>query len=167
MASVRTSHIVTVNTLLTERYCVAIVFCRCFPLFFLTHIIVLTPPMIFPLPSLLCSITVENSDSFLHELFLFGNKFYMLFLYFVNLHMFLYVGSHEGTGFTPLKWTVEKEQRIFYLCVCKQTKSPPICDGSHTNAPLPVKERQENCARKEGHVTDCKLCTKCGWVPDF
>ena len=89
------------------------------------------------------------------------------FTHLIPFKLIFFLGSHSGTGITPLKWTVEKEQSIYYLCTCKQTKCPPICDGSHTDAPLQVKERQENCARNEGHVTDCKLCTKCGWVPEF
>ncbi|HHK74895.1 MAG TPA: CDGSH iron-sulfur domain-containing protein [Rhizobiales bacterium] len=39
-------------------------------------------------------------------------------------------GSHEGTGFEPLKVTVE-QSRNYALCQCKHTKTPPFCDGSH------------------------------------
>jgi len=39
-------------------------------------------------------------------------------------------GSHKGSGFTPLKFTAERDDRYFF-CQCKQTKNPPLCDGSH------------------------------------
>ncbi len=38
-------------------------------------------------------------------------------------------GSHAGTSFQPLLFTVEQEEG--YLCMCKHTKNPPFCDGSH------------------------------------
>ncbi|XP_052241075.1 CDGSH iron-sulfur domain-containing protein 3, mitochondrial-like isoform X2 [Dreissena polymorpha] len=76
-------------------------------------------------------------------------------------------GSHKGTGFKSMKFTVEKEQEVYYICNCKQTKTPPYCDGSHTSAPEVVEKRKNACAKKDGHVKDCKLCTNCGWVPDF
>lgn len=40
-------------------------------------------------------------------------------------------GSHEGTSFSPLAFTAEKDDTV-YLCACKQTNNPPFCDGSHT-----------------------------------
>lgn len=39
-------------------------------------------------------------------------------------------GSHIGTDFTPLAFTV-KSTRDEYLCQCKQTQNAPFCDGSH------------------------------------
>ena len=39
-------------------------------------------------------------------------------------------GSHAGTDFTPLKFSVDTEQEA-YLCLCKPTKNPPYCDGTH------------------------------------
>lgn len=39
-------------------------------------------------------------------------------------------GSHRGTEFTPVKFTVDKAQES-YLCLCKHTKNPPFCDGTH------------------------------------
>lgn len=39
-------------------------------------------------------------------------------------------GSHQGTGFTPVKYIAEKDQQV-YFCGCKQTANPPFCDGSH------------------------------------
>ena len=41
-------------------------------------------------------------------------------------------GSHTGTGFEPMEFTVEKE-RNYVLCQCKQTNKAPFCDGSHTS----------------------------------
>ncbi len=39
-------------------------------------------------------------------------------------------GSHEGTGFAPLAFTPDKDDKYF-LCQCKRTAKPPLCDGSH------------------------------------
>ena len=39
-------------------------------------------------------------------------------------------GSHEGSEFTPLAFTADRDRKAF-LCSCKQTKKPPFCDGSH------------------------------------
>ncbi len=42
-------------------------------------------------------------------------------------------GSHAGTEFTPLKFTVEAQCKMA-LCLCKHTKPEhaPRCDGSHS-----------------------------------
>ena len=40
-------------------------------------------------------------------------------------------GSHQGSGFTPLKYTAEKAGRVFF-CGCKQTTKAPLCDGTHS-----------------------------------
>jgi CDGSH-type Zn-finger protein len=40
-------------------------------------------------------------------------------------------GSHKGTGFTPMKFTIEEQKKVA-LCLCKHTKNSPFCDGSHT-----------------------------------
>lgn len=39
-------------------------------------------------------------------------------------------GSHQGTDFTPMKFTIKKKQRVA-LCACKHTENQPFCDGSH------------------------------------
>jgi len=76
-------------------------------------------------------------------------------------------GSHKGTGFTPVKWTVPNDQSINDICLCKHTKTPPFCDGTHTNLPSDIDKRIDACQNKDAHVSDCKLCTHCGWFPDF
>ena len=39
-------------------------------------------------------------------------------------------GSHKGTGFHSLKFTVDQKKRVA-LCNCKHTNNKPFCDGSH------------------------------------
>ncbi|MDQ7004651.1 MAG: CDGSH iron-sulfur domain-containing protein [Ghiorsea sp.] len=39
-------------------------------------------------------------------------------------------GSHQGTSFEPMQFTVEQDG-IFQLCQCKHTKQAPFCDGAH------------------------------------
>ncbi len=39
-------------------------------------------------------------------------------------------GSHQDTGFTPMKFTLEEKQKVA-LCQCKHTGNAPFCDGSH------------------------------------
>jgi CDGSH-type Zn-finger protein len=39
-------------------------------------------------------------------------------------------GSHKGTGFTPMKFTMTEEKTV-YLCGCKHTATAPFCDGTH------------------------------------
>ena len=43
-------------------------------------------------------------------------------------------GSHKGTEFEPLQFTIE-EQRNYALCQCKQTDNDPFCDGTHSRLP--------------------------------
>jgi CDGSH-type Zn-finger protein len=39
-------------------------------------------------------------------------------------------GSHKGTEFTPLEFTLAAAQRVA-LCQCKHTGDSPFCDGTH------------------------------------
>ena len=39
-------------------------------------------------------------------------------------------GSHSGTGFEPLAFTVDVKKKVA-LCLCKRTGNAPFCDGSH------------------------------------
>jgi CDGSH-type Zn-finger protein len=39
-------------------------------------------------------------------------------------------GSHQGTGITPLRWTLPEDGKV-WLCGYKHTGKPPLCDGSH------------------------------------
>lgn len=39
-------------------------------------------------------------------------------------------GSHQGTGFEPLRFEVDEEE-TYWLCQCKHTGSEPHCDGTH------------------------------------
>ena len=41
-------------------------------------------------------------------------------------------GSHKGTEFTPVEFTLEEQQKVA-LCQCKHTANPPFCDGAHKN----------------------------------
>lgn len=87
---------------------------------------------------------------------------------FINNRVDICSGSHKGTGIKPLRWKVSKEQRLFQICACKYTKDPPFCDATHTNLPCQVLQRQEVCPRQQdSHHSNSKLCTGCGWVPDF
>ena len=40
-------------------------------------------------------------------------------------------GSHKGTDFTPLKFTLEETKKVA-LCQCKATSNAPFCDGTHS-----------------------------------
>lgn len=40
-------------------------------------------------------------------------------------------GSHQGTEFQPLAFTLEETKKVA-LCQCKATQNPPYCDGTHT-----------------------------------
>ncbi|HAG95168.1 MAG: glutamate synthase [Pseudomonadales bacterium] len=43
-------------------------------------------------------------------------------------------GSHQGTGFQPVKITAEKNE-IYFFCGCKRSTQGPLCDGrSHQSA---------------------------------
>jgi CDGSH-type Zn-finger protein len=39
-------------------------------------------------------------------------------------------GSHQGTEFTPIKFTLNEKSKVF-LCGCKHSADRPFCDGTH------------------------------------
>lgn len=41
-------------------------------------------------------------------------------------------GSHRGTGFEPVQFTIEAKKDVF-LCQCKHSANKPFCDGTHRN----------------------------------
>ncbi|MBK8164202.1 MAG: CDGSH iron-sulfur domain-containing protein [Gammaproteobacteria bacterium] len=41
-------------------------------------------------------------------------------------------GSHKGTGFTPVQFTVTSRAPLA-LCGCKHSQDKPYCDGSHSH----------------------------------
>ena len=43
-------------------------------------------------------------------------------------------GSHAGTDFEPMEFTVTEKKKMF-LCRCKHTGNPPLCDGTHNKLP--------------------------------
>jgi CDGSH iron-sulfur domain-containing protein 3 len=40
-------------------------------------------------------------------------------------------GSHQGSEFQPLKFSLEEGKKVA-LCNCKLTQNSPFCDGSHS-----------------------------------
>jgi len=40
-------------------------------------------------------------------------------------------GSHEGSGITPLEFTIDSTKTVS-ICNCGLTGNPPFCDGSHS-----------------------------------
>jgi CDGSH-type Zn-finger protein len=38
--------------------------------------------------------------------------------------------KHRGTGMEPVAFSLQRSERII-LCMCKHTRTPPYCDGSH------------------------------------
>ena len=83
---------------------------------------------------------------------------------------FCFSGSHKGTPFHPLKWTVpEHVQTVYLLCACKYTRHPPICDATHIGLTNTIREQIENCPLKQEHSNnrDKKLCEQCGFLSDW
>ena len=39
-------------------------------------------------------------------------------------------GSHKGTGLSPLPYTAETTEEVWF-CGCKATGDKPLCDGTH------------------------------------
>jgi CDGSH-type Zn-finger protein len=43
-------------------------------------------------------------------------------------------GSHQGTGFTPLKVEFTEAKKVAW-CGCRHSKNGAFCDGSHKSLP--------------------------------
>ena len=37
-------------------------------------------------------------------------------------------GRHKGTGFKPMRFSIEEPVATVYVCCCKKTTTPPLCD---------------------------------------
>lgn len=48
-------------------------------------------------------------------------------------------GSHAGTAFRPVKFTLRPRRAAekVWLCGCKRSRDVPFCDGSHNRLPPP------------------------------
>ncbi len=44
-------------------------------------------------------------------------------------------GSHQGTEFQPVKYTVPAKAGRIFWCGCKHSKTKPLCDGTHNKLP--------------------------------
>ncbi|KAJ3112110.1 hypothetical protein HDU96_004945, partial [Phlyctochytrium bullatum] len=60
-------------------------------------------------------------------------------------------GSHKGTSFTPLKFSVD-ESKKYFLCGCKISDSKPFCDGTHRKE-KGLKRYNEFLLKKNGELT--------------
>jgi CDGSH-type Zn-finger protein len=43
-------------------------------------------------------------------------------------------GSHKGTEFSPIEFTMTEKKNVA-LCQCKHTGKSPFCDGTHKRLP--------------------------------
>jgi len=63
-------------------------------------------------------------------------------------------GSHQGTGFEPVKWQADETgDKLF--CGCKHTRSQPFCDGAHNGLSEKYAEAKEgdgDAARLVGYT---------------
>ena len=44
-------------------------------------------------------------------------------------------GSHKGSEFTPMKFTVPEGSKKLWMCGCKRSADKPYCDGTHNKLP--------------------------------
>ncbi len=46
-------------------------------------------------------------------------------------------GSHKGSAFTPVMFTIKarREPETVWLCGCKRSRHAPFCDGTHNKLP--------------------------------
>ena len=44
-------------------------------------------------------------------------------------------GSHAGTAFLPVPFTVTRKSGTLWLCGCKHSRDKPFCDGRHNRLP--------------------------------
>lgn len=44
-------------------------------------------------------------------------------------------GSHAGTGWLPVRFTVTPRTGTLWLCGCKHSRRKPHCDGFHNRLP--------------------------------
>lgn len=40
-------------------------------------------------------------------------------------------GSHQGSEFQPVKFTVTPRSGKLWICGCKHSRNKPFCDGTH------------------------------------
>lgn len=56
-------------------------------------------------------------------------------------------GSHQGSGFAPVEFTAEQDDRYFF-CLCKRTGRAPLCDGSHKHITQDELDEQDGLATR-------------------
>jgi CDGSH-type Zn-finger protein len=44
-------------------------------------------------------------------------------------------GSHKGSAFNPVKFSVPPDSRKLWMCGCKRSGNKPYCDGTHNKLP--------------------------------
>lgn len=49
-------------------------------------------------------------------------------------------GSHAGTVFAPLPFTVTRKSGTLWLCGCKHSRDQPYCDGRHNRLPAAAED---------------------------
>lgn len=44
-------------------------------------------------------------------------------------------GSHAGSDFEPVRFSVTRKTGLLWLCTCKRSRHAPFCDGAHNKLP--------------------------------